>query len=729
MEQGDTTRTEGARRRVFWAALGPSWAKRTQWRSADFGAEISNWLERELSERVGFRWLAVAFGAGCLVYFTLPREPLLMALLPAAMSTAAAARLAYVRGTSWRLLTVLALCLAGATSAKLRVERIQAPALEREQYAELSARVLRAESRAEGRPRIVFDRVSSDHIAPHQMPRRIRLTHSATYGSPPLGARVSMAARLMPIPGPIVPGGYDPRRAGYFEGIGASGFLLGKWRVVEEPTRFSADLAVARIRAAIVRRIMAAEPGEGGAVAAALLVGERSALSRETNESLRISGLAHILSISGLHMMLVAGTAFFFVRALLALSPRLSLARPVRKWAAVAAIAVVSVYLALSGGGTATLRAYVMAVIMFTAILLDRPAISMRNLAIAAFVVLALEPEGVVEPGFQMSFGAVMALVAAWEFWRDRPTRRLSDDAGLPGFGLFRFSTKAIMGVAVTTLVAGSATAPFAAYHFERLAPYSLLGNLLAAPLVSIVIMPFGLLTLLAMPFGLEALPLAIMVRGIEALLAVSDWVASLPGSDLGAPPMSPASLLLIVAGMLWLCLWRLRWRLVGIPLIAAGIALVPVLADPPDILVAPDGTAVAVRDAAGRLRVSGSRADSYLIEQFFDEEGGPPPSDALREGVTCDVAACILTGSRGLTVSHVRIPSAFAEDCRRAAVIATPLNAPVDCSGPLVIDAADLARRGAHAVRIQAADGEWSFSVSTERNDFPRPWQAGGGS
>jgi competence protein ComEC len=558
------------------------------------------------------------------------------------------------------------------------------------------------------------------------MPRRIRLTHAASYGVPPLGARIAVAGRLTPVAGPVVPGGYDPRRSAYFEGIGASGFLLGKWVVLGEAPRFSPDLAIARVRAAIVARIMAAQPGEAGAVAAALLVGERSALSTETNESLRVSGLAHILSISGLHMMLVAGTAFFAVRALFALSPRLALGSPIRKWAAVAAVIVVSLYLALSGGGAATLRAYVMAVIMFAAILLDRPAISMRNLAIGAFVVLAVEPEGIVEPGFQMSFAAVMALIAAWEFWRDRRSLNLTDDSVLPGYRLLRLAAGAMIGIAVTTLVAGFATAPFAAYHFERMASYSLLGNLLAAPLVSLIVMPFGLLTLMAMPFGLEALPLSIMARGIDGLLAVSDWVAALPSADLGAPRMAPLSLLLIVAGMLWLCLWRLRWRLFGLPLIGAGIVLVPMLADLPDILIAPNGMAIAVRDANGILRVSGGRAGSYVIDQFFDEEGGPPAPESLREGVSCDEAACILHGAKGLSISHVRSASAFAEDCRRADMIVTTLTAPSDCRAGIVIDADDLARRGAHAIRARVAGSERTYSVSTGQPDVSRPWQAG---
>jgi competence protein ComEC len=531
----------------------------------------------------------------------------------------------------------------------------------------------------------------------------------------------------MPVSGPVVPGGYDPRRAAYFERIGATGFALGAWQMLDTSAG-SFDLAVSRTRAAVVSRIMAAEPGEAGAVAAALLVGERAGLSEETNESLRISGLAHILSISGLHMMLISGAAFFMVRALLALSPRLALRYPIRKWAAVAALAVVTLYLALSGGGAATLRAYVMAVILFAAVLLDRPAISMRNLAVAAFIVLALEPEGIVEPGFQMSFAAVMALIAAWEFWRDRDAVRLADDSVLPGGRLLQFAWRGLMGVAATTLVAGLATAPFAAYHFERVATYSLVGNLLAAPLVSFIIMPFGLLTLAAMPLGMEALPLWIMARGIDLLLAISGTVAALPGSEVRAPPIAPVALVMIVTGMIWLCLWRQRWRLLGVPVIAIGFIAIPLLSGRPDILVAPDGAALAVRDPDGVLRVSGGRSGSYTLEQFFDKEPDPAPEGpTLREGVACDGLACLLQGAGGGLISHVRDPAAFAEDCERAAVIVTPLVAPSDCEAALVIDRQRLSRFGSHAVTIGVGSGVPSFSVVTERSAFPRPWQAGG--
>ena len=726
MDEGIATRS-AQKLRARFRAVAPHWPRKLGWRGADILFWLRNNLEAELAERAGFNWLAVAFAIGSLCYFVLPREPFLVALLSGAVLFAIVASVAYRRGTAWRLVTVVAVLLAGATAGKIRVDGLIGPEIERPVVANLSGRVIDREGRAERRPRIVLDQVRSGDIPPEAMPQRIRVTLIEKYGLPPLGGRIALKARLTPVEGAVVPGGYDPHRAAFFDGIGGSGFMLGQWTQEEDAPAYSLDLMVERIRAAIVQRIMAAEPGEAGAVAAALLVGERSGLSAETNDSLRISGLYHILSISGLHMMLIAGVTFFVVRGLLALSPSLALRRPIRKWAAAIALVVLTAYFALSGGGAATVRSYIMALIIFGAILVDRPAISMRNLAVAAFIVLALEPEGVVEPSFQMSFAAVAALIATWEFWRSHRAERLTDDNIVPGFRLIRLGAKAVAGVAITTLVAGFATSPFAAYHFERVATYSLLGNLLAAPLVSAIIMPFGLLSLVVMPFGLEALPLAVMAWGIDKLLDVSSFVASIPGAQVRAPAIAPVCLLFIAAGMVWLCLWRRRWRLFGLAPIALGLALIPVLIDPPDILVAPSGTAVAVRDGAGVLRVSGARAGSYVVGQFFDEEGGAPTdAAALRLGVSCDASACLLHDRAGDLVSHVRDSSAFAEDCTRALVVATRLTVPNNCSAALVIDAKQLSRYGAHAVWIGEEEGKPSFRVATDRSATPRPWQAG---
>jgi len=217
------------------------------------------------------------------------------------------------------------------------------------------------------------------------------------------------------------------------------------------------------------------------------------------------------------------------------------------------------------------------------------------------------------------------------------------------------------------------------------------------------------------------------MAWGIEMLLKVASFVSSLPGAEVRAPQISAMSLMLISVGMLWLCLWRLRWRLLGLPAIGAGVILIPVLIDPPDILVAPDGTAIAVRDQEGLLRVSGARAGSYIVEQFFDEEGGPPVDGAeLREGIRCDSLACLLTDATGNAVSHVFDPAAFAEDCAHAIVVASALTAPEDCRAALVIDAPELTVYGAHAVWLDGSDAA-SSRIATAGSATPRPWQGRG--
>jgi competence protein ComEC len=208
-----------------------------RWRGAEHAASLRDCLECELGERAGFQWLAVAVGAGCLIYFALLREPLLLALLSGSLAAAVGATIRYRRDAPWRIVGIVALCLAGATAAKLRVDSIAGPQIEREFSATLSGRVVERESRTERRPRIVLDLLRSEASLPERLPSRIRLTIGEKYGLPPLGARISVPARLMPVPGPAVPGGYDPRRAAFFEGIGGSGFVLGGWRMLEPPDR------------------------------------------------------------------------------------------------------------------------------------------------------------------------------------------------------------------------------------------------------------------------------------------------------------------------------------------------------------------------------------------------------------------------------------------------------------------------------------------------------------
>jgi competence protein ComEC len=357
----------------------------------------------------------------------------------------------------------------------------------------------------------------------------------------------------------------------------------------------------------------------------------------------------------------------------------------------------------------------------------------LRNLATAAFIVLGFQPESVAEPGFQMSFAAVAGLIAGWEIWRERERLHLAEPS--PSFIVrgARKTARAFAGIALTTLIASLATAPFAAFHFQRLAAYSLAGNLAAMPLVSLVIMPSGLFALVAMPFGLETLFLPPMFAGIDALLTVSAAIAGLEGALVATPKMPVASLILISAGFLWLTLWRPRFRLFGLLPIAAGLILAPLTVRAPDIVMTAEGRAVGVRDAGGTLRIAGSRAGSFIIGQWLEAEGprAPEPS-AIRDGVACGRLGCILKSKGGLVVAHIRDPAAFIEDCRRADIVLTPLRAPDDCAAALVIDGRATARRGAHAVYFAQtgdldAPGKTlaeTVRIVTAWPEIRRPWQ-----
>ncbi|WP_162901469.1 ComEC/Rec2 family competence protein [Breoghania sp. L-A4] len=401
---------------------------------------------------------------------------------------------------------------------------------------------------------------------------------------PRVSKPVRFLARLSPPGGAVLPGGYAFDQAAYFASIGASGFVYGDLKPVvdagdwpEPGWRLHLGGALTDIRFAISARIRdsLSDPATGtdseaGGIAAALIVGDRGGVSEAAQESLRVAGLAHVLAISGMHMALVAGTIFFAVRAVLAASPALALGYPIRHWAAGAALVAATVYLALSGASIATQRAYIMAAIVFIAMLSGRRALTMRSVAVAALLILAASPEALLQPGFQMSFAAVIALVAAYEAWRKRGARETTRAGHTLWHGL-RFW---IAGLLVTSLIAGLATAPIAAVHFYRTAPLGLLANMAAMPLVSLVIMPAAVASVLAMPFGLDPLPLSAMGAGIDAMLAIAETVArwTPSGGLVGAVP--PVVGLACVAGLLLLALLKSRWRLIGL----APISLAAVL-------------------------------------------------------------------------------------------------------------------------------------------------------
>jgi len=349
---------------------------------------------------------------------------------------------------------------------------------------------------------------------------------------------VRLRAVLQPPAEPAAPGALDFARQAYFQRLGAVGYVFGRAEVLAPADhQLPFGLWLHRLREAMAARILEALPGESGAVAAALMTGVRGAIPEEVMATMHDSGLAHLLAISGLHMGLVVGLLFFALRAGMALVPGLALRRPIKKWVAVGAILGALGYLLLTGATVPTQPAFVMVSLVLVAVMLDRRGLSLRLVAWAAVFVLAAAPESLLSASFQMSFAAVIALITGYEVTAER---------GLAALGERRLAVRVVAylaGVAVTSLIAGLATAPFALYHFNRIAWYGLLANLVAVPLTAFWIMPWALVAFALMPFGAEALALAPMGWGIDLLLAVARDVAALPSavSLVPATPRPPA--------------------------------------------------------------------------------------------------------------------------------------------------------------------------------------------
>ncbi len=406
----------------------------------------------------------------------------------------------------------------------------------------------------------------------------------------------------------------------------------------------------------------------------------------------------HIVSISGLHMVLAAGTFFWLVRALLASIPAVALLWPVKKIAAVAAMIGATIYCIFSGSDVATERSLIMTLVMFGAVLADRPALSIRNLAVAALIVLAREPEALLGPSFQMSFGAVAAMMALVPLMQRQPA------SGTPATVLergLRWTSQAMLGLVTTTLVASIATAPFAAYHFQSLNPYGLIGNALALPLVSVVVMPSAVLGVLAYPFGLDRPVWQVMGAAVEQVLAVSAWVGGFGGSTLVVPALSVVALALLSLGLLILTIpaSSLRW----IALLPAGMGLAfTTVPDRYDIFIDREGAGAAIRGAKGQLALVG-RPSGFVTEQWLRADGDARNADdaSLRREARCDSTGCVVVAADGRRIAFVQDYAAFEEDCRRANVIVTRLPAPPTCRQPFVLDGEALKERGATTLRF----------------------------
>ncbi|NVO14005.1 MAG: ComEC/Rec2 family competence protein [Rhodoplanes sp.] len=686
------------------------------------GTQLAAWGQAELAPGRLFPWLPIGFATGVVLYFAAETEPALWAAGLAFAAAFVAAVAARRQGVSVFVAIGIAAVAAGFLAATLRSRAVEAPMLRQPAFGAKLGGFVETREEREKSDRIVL-RVQSFELSRSgaaEAPARVRV--SVRKGTaPPVGAYVSLSARLSPPLPPLRPGGYDFARDLYFRGIGASGFALGAVRPQAPPVapglRLQAAAAVDDIREAIDKRIRVALPGDAGAIASALITGKRDAVTQPVNDAMYVSSLAHVLSISGYHMAVVAGVVFVVLRGGLALVPGLALRRPVKKWAAGVALLAAAFYLVLSGAEVATQRAFAMTAIVLIGVLLDRRALTLRTLAVAALAVMVLTPEAVVHPSFQMSFAATLALVAVYE--RGLPWIAAGPKSALAA-RLALWGIREIIALLVASLVAGTATTIFAAYHFHRLAPYGVLANLAAMPVVSAFVMPAGLMALVLLPFGYDGPLWRAMGVGIDWMTAVAQWVAALPGAVGRIPAFGAGPLLIATAGLVLLALLRTPLRCLGAGLL--GLAAILAVATPqPDVLVAPAAEAVAVRGPDGRLTVLRTGTLGLAARDWLAADGDArlPEAPEVSRGFVCDPAGCVARLADGSAVAVARTAEAFADDCARAALIVA-LREPTPGCRALVIDRTMLRSTAALALR-RVGD---SFEITPARPPgADRPW------
>ncbi len=569
-----------------------------------------------------FLWLAPGLAAGIGLYFALPAEPALWVAF-ATLSAAISCIVAATRIARPAMVAVLALCAASALGfsiAKFRTDLIARPVLSHKiGYAAFTARVESIEQHGKGM-RAVLNRLKPERRLSGVIPWRARLYFRKVPSGLRPGSWISFRASLMTPPAPAAPGDYDFGRWAFYEGIGAVGFSFGQPKVIaplaEETFSEHWNARLEQLRNAMTSRVRQILPGSEGGLAAAMITGETGGIDAADYSAYRDSGLVHVLSISGLHLALAGGFFFWIVRAILALFPSIALNHPIKKWAAVAALLGAAFYLFISGCEAPAARSYVMLAMMFLAILADRPALSMRSVMIAAGLILLIEPESLTEPGFEMSFAAVIGLIAVaeWEEKREKPFEGIR-------ISLIRRIWRYLIGIVIASIVATLATTPFAIFHFDRSTQYGALSNLASLPIADFVIMPAATLAMIAMPFGLERWPLLLMGKGVVMMTGVAHWVAKLPGAASVAVVWPEYSLIIVAFGGLWIAFWRGSLRWFGLVPICLGLIATLFVARP-DLMIDRDAKTIALRLPDGSLGFLREPQDEYAAEIWLRRDG-----------------------------------------------------------------------------------------------------------
>jgi competence protein ComEC len=659
-----------------------------------------------LEERRGFVLLPFAAIGGLIVAASVPVEPQIALLVTGciilAISLSLATRSIVLMRTMIGLTAVwLGFCLLPIHGALFGTQMLARPA-----FGTYQARVDEILSETQNEKRVIVSAITPVGDSRALPVRRARVVVRAGPDLSP-GDVIEGPFRFAPVPGPIYPAGFDTQFHAYFDGIGSYGTTTKPPAILRLGSGTTPEHVIDAVRRGISARIDLALDQPAAGIARAIVNGDQSAVTDEAREVMSTAGIAHVLSVSGLHLTIVAGGVFAALRLVLSGWEGLAMRVSVKRIAAAAGIAAAVLYFAISGGNVAALRSTLMILLVFGAVLFGRRALTMRNVAIAGLIVVATDPASVFRPSFQLSFAAVVALVGAYESLRMERLREASLAAHAWAYG---------KGIVVSSLVAGAATLLFSVYHFQQTSPLGVLGNLLSLPLVGFVMMPAALLAVLAMPFGLEGPFLAAMGWSIERMLDMARLVAGWSTHLSASPLLTPWALLIGVAALAWFAFFRDRWRLLG-PVLAVPLVVLLAVDRPPDVLIADTTQAMVVRGPTG-LELADGKSRSFALDVWRETYADPIE---IAAAVSCDSVACIGESSAGFSYAIVADPAGFEEECARDLVV-TRIRAPSFCAAGVVIDADDLLHHGVHWLRWNAILRE--FEVRPAIGSLERPWR-----
>ena len=669
-------------------------------------AAFDSWLDTE-RERLAL-WLPVFMGAGVLAYYTLRFEP--APWVGAAVALPVSGLAVGLPGLRW-LIAPFAAAALGFTSGQIATARAPPIEVDLPTHASIVTGTIRAvEPLPEGRRITILPAWIDDAPEPLRRSVRIRLQKKDD-GDLGSGDSVRIRALIRPPALPSYPGAWDLQRDAFYSGLGASGYALARAERTTEAVPSGPMRFVQWLREVIARRVVAVIPGAAGAVSVTLLTGSSMAIPEADHAAFRDSGLAHLLAVAGLHIGIVMGFALAISRFGFTLSERASLFWPTKKLSAICALTIGGAYMVLTGMHVPIIRSFAMACLLTIAILADRRPVSVRGLALAATALMVISPQDVPNVSFQMSFSAVLALIAGYEALRPWLRR-------LHGISWHRRFASHLIALALTSALAGSASAPYGAYHFGHVQVYFVLANMVAVPLTALWVMPAGLIALLLMPLRLEALALVPMGWGAQAVVWVARATSALPDATIIVPHIPAWGLCVFSAGLAWLGLWKTRRRLLGVVVMLVGLAS-PVLDHPPDLLVSDDGRLIAVRTGQGAFlqqTQGGSKfvRDAWAQYWAVGSFQSMPSESGLAPGSSgAPMPASVATGSLDLTPGEM--PAGDGSEAIRCKKDACLLRPYPDRPGAM------LARGAQHPDFC----GQVSVTVSAEpaRGLCPRPW------